>query len=96
MINLLSVPEIVALAPRIIWFEPAETSLKDPARFMAYAMRYASHEDMVIIRRHVSDQDFLAILDQTPPGIVDGRSWAYWNAVFDRFPTPPMPLRRLG
>jgi hypothetical protein len=96
MMNLQSVSEIVALATRIIWFESAETSLKDPARFMAYAMRYASHEDMAIIRRYVSDQDFLAILDQIPPGIVDGRSWAYWNAVFDRFPTPPMPLRKPG
>jgi hypothetical protein len=96
MMNLMTCPEIVALAPRIIWFEPAETSLQDPVRFIAYAMRYATHEDMAVIRTYVSDQEFLACLDKIPPGIVDARSWAYWNAVFHRYPAPPMPLRKLG
>jgi hypothetical protein len=96
LLNLLASPEIVALAPRIIWFEPGEQSLHDPIRFIAYAMRYASHEDMTVIRKYVSDQDFIELLDKIPAGIVDGRSWAYWNAVFDRYPTPPMPMRKLA
>jgi hypothetical protein len=96
LINFLEIPDIVELAPRVIWFEQADQSLQNPVRFLAYAMRYATHEDMATIRKYLTDQDFLMMLDQIPPGIVDGRSWAYWNAVFDRFPTPPMPVRKLG
>lgn len=86
--------EIKRIAARIVWFELPEKALADTARFMAYAMRYASHEDMQAIRRHVSDDDFRAAIDAAPPGIVDPRSWAYWNLLLGRFPAPPMPVRR--
>lgn len=33
-------------------------ALADPARFLAYAMRYATHEDMKVIRAHASDEEF--------------------------------------
>ena len=93
MIKIPLTPEIEKIAQRIIWFEPPEQSVKDPIRFMAYAMRYAPYRDMKILRKHVSDQDFIYALDNIPPGIVDKRSWAYWNAIFDRYPAPRMPAR---
>jgi hypothetical protein len=86
-------PETEAAARRIVWFEPPAKALADPIRFMAYAMAYATHEDMRIIRRYVSDADFLEALDKAPPGIIDPRSWAYWNARVGRYPPPPLPLR---
>ena len=52
------------VVPRIIWFEPPERALADPVRFMAYAMTYARHEDMRVIRGHVSDADFREALDE--------------------------------
>jgi len=88
--------EIEEVARHILWFEPPEEALTDPVRFMAYAMRYATHEDMQIIRRYVSDDGFREALDKAPPGIVDGRSWAYWNSKMGRYPTPPLPQRKLG
>jgi hypothetical protein len=72
-------PETLEAARRIVWFEEAERALSDPVRFMAYAMTYARHEDMRIIRRYVSDDEFRQALDRAPPGIIDPRSWAYWN-----------------
>lgn len=87
------ISETEEIARRIVWFEPAAQALEDPVRFMAYAMRYATHEDMKALRKYISDKDFIDALDHTPPGIVDARSWAYWNAVFGRYPTPPMPVR---
>lgn len=48
---------------------------------------------MRVLRQYVSDKEFASILDKVPPGIVDNRSWAYWNAVFGRYPAPPMPVR---
>lgn len=87
--------ETLELARRIVWFEPAEKALSDPIRFMAYAMTYALPEDMRSIRRHVSDDDFREALDRAPPGIIDPRSWAYWNSKMGRYPPPPLPVRRI-
>ena len=88
--------DLVEIARRIVWFEPPETALGDPVRFLAYAMARATAEDMATIRQYVSDRDFIAALDAAPPGIIDPRSWSYWNLVVaDRQPAPPMPVRRL-
>lgn len=87
-------PEMEAVSRRIVWFEEPAEALADPVRFLAYAMRYADHADMKAIRRHVTDDEFRAALDRVPPGIVDPRSWAYWNSKLGRFPPPPLPERR--
>ena len=88
--------ETEAAARRIVWFEPPAEALADPIRFMAYAMASATHKDMKLLRRHVSDEDFREALDKAPPGIIDPRSWAYWNNKMGRYPAPPMPKRRFG
>lgn len=86
---------MLAVAHRLVWFEAPDVALSDPVRFMAYAMARATHEDMTEIRRHVPDADFVEALDHAPPGIIDPRSWSYWNLVFaDRSPPPLMPVRR--
>lgn len=88
--------QMLGVVPRIVWFEPPERALADPVRFMAYAMTYARHEDMRLIREYVSDEDFREALDRAPPGIIDPRSWAYWNSKMGRYPPPPMPKRHFG
>jgi hypothetical protein len=87
--------EIELVARRVVWFESPEESLADPVRFMAYAMAHATHEDMKVIRRYVDDADFLEALEKAPPGIIDPRSWAYWNSKMGRYPAPPEPTRHL-
>jgi hypothetical protein len=89
-------PETQTVATKVIWFESAEDALADPIRFMAYAMTYALPEDMRAIRRYVSDDDFREALDHAPPGIIDPRSWAYWNSKMGRYPPPPMTRRCFG
>jgi hypothetical protein len=51
---------------------------------------------MRLIRQYVSDDDFREALDRAPAGIIDPRSWAYWNSKMGRYPAPPLPKRRLG
>jgi hypothetical protein len=89
-------PQTSDVARRIIWFEEPEKALSNPIRFMAYAMTYARHEDMRVIRQYVSDDDIRQALDAAPAGIMDPRSWAYWNLKMGRFPAPPIPKRLLN
>ncbi len=89
-------PQLLQLASRIVWFEPAHQALADPIRFLAYAFAYARHEDMSEIRHHMSDDDLREALDHAPPGIIDARSWAYWNSKLGRYPAPIMRRRELG
>jgi hypothetical protein len=88
--------ETEAVARRILWFERPEEALAAPARFMAYAAASATHEDMKALRQYISDDDFREALDHAPPGIIDPRSWAYWNSKMGRYPAPPLPKRQLG
>jgi hypothetical protein len=89
-------PDTEALAHRLVWFEPPAEALSDTARFVAYALVRATHEDMTLLRKFLSDDDLREALDHAPPGIIDPRSWAYWNSRLGRYPAPPMPERQLG
>ena len=88
--------ETAAVVARVIWFEPPAKALSDPVRLMAYAMAHATHGEMWVLRRYVSDDDFREALDHATPGIIDARSWAYWNSKMGRYPPPPLPIRRFG
>ena len=89
-------PEIAEVSRRVIWFEEPKQAIADAVRFVAYVMTYGCHEDMAVIRPHLSDEDLREALSQAPPGIFDGRSWAYWNLKLGRYPTPPLPQRNLS
>lgn len=58
-------------------------------------MTYASDEDIEILRKYYSDDDFKATLDNPAPGILDRRSWAKWNKRYGRVLIPPLPKRRI-
>jgi hypothetical protein len=89
-------PDLLEVAPRLIWFEPAEAALADPVRFLTYLMARGTIEEIRVVRRYVNLDDFREALEHAPPGIMDKRSWAYWNTKFGRYPVPPMPQRRFG
>ncbi|HEX3938193.1 MAG TPA: hypothetical protein VHX43_11875 [Xanthobacteraceae bacterium] len=85
--------DLLSLAPRIVWFESAERALSDPIRFLAYVMAYGTLSDITVVRRYFDLNDFREALEHAPPGIIDKRSWAYWNTVTGRYPVPPRPRR---
>ncbi len=88
--------ETAAVARRLMWFESPADALADPVRFMAYAFARATHVDMKVLRAYLDEADLREALDAAPPGIIDPRSWAYWNLRLGRHPAPAMPKRRLG
>ena len=87
--------ELLAVTKRIFWFGTPEDALEFPTRFLTYAMTYASDEDIEILRKHFSDDDFRAALDNPAPGIFDRSSWAKWNERYGRIPVPPLPRRQI-
>ena len=86
--------DLLKLAPRVIWFEPAEVALADPVRFLTYLMTYGTIEEIRSVRRYVELDEFREALEHAPPGVMDERSWAYWNMRLGRYPVPPMPQRK--
>ncbi|MBX9698994.1 MAG: hypothetical protein K2X74_06140 [Acetobacteraceae bacterium] len=88
--------ETQAVARRLIWFETPEDALADPAWLLAYALEAATHEDLRLLRRYVTEDDMRAALRAAPPGIIRPRSSAYWHARPGIDPAPPLPQRRLG
>jgi hypothetical protein len=87
--------ELLAVAKRIFWFGTPEEALEFPSRFLTYAMTYASDEDIEIVRKYFSDDDFKTALNNPAPGIFDRVSWAKWNKRYGRIPVPPLPKRRI-
>jgi hypothetical protein len=87
--------DLLAVAPRVIWFEPPEKALADAVRLLAYAMTYGTLQDITVIRRYLDLDDFREALERAPPGIIDERSWAYWNVMTGRYPVPPMARRTI-
>jgi hypothetical protein len=85
--------DLLEIAPRVMWFEPPERALADPIRFLAYLMTYGTLKEIAVAQRYLVLDDFREALEHAPPGIIDERSWAYWNAKVGRYPIPPMPRR---
>lgn len=87
--------DLLAVAPRVVWFEPPDKALANPIRFLSYLMTYGTIDDIAVVRRYLDLDDFRDALEHAPPGIIDERSWAYWNVMVGRYPVPPMPRRNL-
>jgi hypothetical protein len=89
-------PDPLKMAPRVIWFESAEAALADSVRFLTYLMAYGTVEEIRVVKRYVSLDDFREALEHAQPGTMDERSWSYWNTKLGRDPVPPMPRRKFG
>ena len=75
-------------------FVDIAVALRFPKRFLAYVMTYGTLEDVLVVKRHFSAEEFLSALSD-PPGIFDPASWTYWNLTFHREPVPPLPKRSI-
>ena len=91
-------PELARVARRCVWYEPPETAVRDTARFAAHVLNLGTLEDCAALREQLPDRFLPAVLDAAPPGVLDDRSWAYWNLIAgrDRRVCPPLPTRTFG
>ena len=59
--------ELLAVAKRIFCFWHSGRSAGIPNTLLTYAMTYASDEDIEILKKHFSDDEFKAAMDDIPP-----------------------------
>ena len=85
--------ETRTVAQRVIWFEEPEQALAGRDRFLCYLMTYGRPEDVAIIASRTGWRAFREALDNAPAGIMNARSWHYWNLVLER-PSSPAPVFR--
>ena len=95
MIKFSATNELLEVAQRTVWFKPPSDAIQNTLHFIAHVLTYGTHSDVMIVRKYLSDQDLREAIEQAPPGIFDPRSWAYWNIMMGRYPTPPLPKRVL-
>jgi len=93
MIKLRHNPELQAIAKRTVWFKPPADAINAPIHFIAHVLTYGTHEDVVTLRKYISDDELAEAVEHAPPGIFDVRSWACWNLEMGRYPAPPLPTR---
>lgn len=95
MLSFPDTQEMRALARRTIWFQPPERSLAKPYELMAYLMDAGFPEDIMLVEERYGLEAFAEALDNMIPGILDPRSWAYWNIRCGRYPVPALPQRQI-
>jgi hypothetical protein len=86
--------DLAKVAKRLVWFKEPEKALADPYTFMAHVMTYGSLEDIIIVKRDLGNMCFQEALDHVPPGIMDPKSWVYWNLIVGKDPSADMPERK--
>lgn len=87
--------DLLRLAERLIWWKSPAEAVRDIPRLAAQAMTLGTWEDVQAARELLGADVFKGVLDNPPAGVFDERSWAYWHAVFEREPVPPLPKRKL-
>ncbi|MFL6800023.1 MAG: hypothetical protein ACJ8F3_21745 [Xanthobacteraceae bacterium] len=75
--------DLLAVAARIIWFEPPEQALADSLRFLAYLMTYGTLEEIAVVRRYVDLDDFRdAVSTHRLGSLMNGRGLiGTWSSV---------------
>ena len=83
-----------AVAKKVVWFQTAEETLRNPDQFLAHVMRYGDVDDWLIAEQHYQKEDFKAVLRKPPSGVFDERSWYFWHLRLGLEHVGPLPERR--
>jgi hypothetical protein len=90
-----TMPELLGVAERVVWFKTPAEALAEPIHFLAHVMTYGTVEDLRALEGFVGLREFEEVLEHAPPGVFDSRSWAYLNLKCGR-PPAPLPARNVN
>lgn len=85
------------LAAQLIWWQPAEQSVRHAERVSAQVMDIGEYESVLKLRRCLGDARLAQVLQRAEAGWFSPRSWTYWHRMLGATPTgpvPPLPRRR--
>jgi hypothetical protein len=85
--------ELVRVAKKVVWYDRPEATLADVPMFLTHVMVYGSPEDVAVVERFVSAEEFRKVLESAPAGVFTKELWRRWHERF-RMPVPPLPRRR--
>ena len=88
-------PDLLELARRYVWWESPERALERRDLLLCQLMQLGTEEDLALARRTWGDDAFKHALRHAPPGLLDARSWNFWNLFYGNAPVPPPPSRPL-
>jgi len=83
------------LAARYAWWLSSDEALARTTLVLCQLMQLGTWEDVVATRAIIGDDALRQALREAPPGVLDRRSWGFWNMFFGSNPPPPMPERRV-
>jgi hypothetical protein len=86
--------QLERIARELFWWLSPEVSLANPRRFLAQVMTLGTWNEVRRVKDSFGWDAFRDALLHAPPGVFDGRSWAYWHAFFG-LPEAEMPRRSL-
>jgi hypothetical protein len=86
--------QLKRIARALFWWQSPEVSLANPRRFLAQVMTLGTWDEVQSAGDSFGWDAFRETLLNAPPGVFDGRSWAYWHAFFG-LPEAEMPHRSL-
>lgn len=91
--------DLLYFAHKYIWWQPAETVVKDRHRVIAQVMNLGTFEDVQALRKQIGDAEFKQALQEARPGEFSERSWHYWHLILGVArldAVPSMPARRFS
>jgi len=86
-------PDLKEVARRVNWYTPPEDLLEQPSRFLREVMARGHTQDVIIIQKRFDRETLKKAYLQSPPGLFDQRSWAYWGVILCHNNAIPMPER---
>ncbi len=72
-----------------------EVASSRPEVLLCQVMQLGTWEDFRLARELFGEAAIKDALLHAPPGILDKRSWNFWNLFYGSVPIPPMPVRPL-
>lgn len=81
------------MAERLIWWQPAEQTLRRPERLISQAMAVGTSEDADRVEAIFGTEAMRRVLAAAATGIFDPRRWDFWHLRFGYARTPPLPTR---
>jgi hypothetical protein len=87
--------ELERLARTYVWWEAPERAVERQDLLLCQLMQLGAWDDVRWARGTFGDEAFRAALRHAPPGVLDKKSWTYWNRFYGVVPVPPLPERPL-